>query len=1066
MRHLFLASSCILALAAAPAAAETKIATATTAPVRTSTVKAGTPDDILITSAGSITTGSPVAVTIDSDNKVTNQGAISIGSVNGATGILANAGVSGGITNSGKITVDESYTPTDSDKDGDLDGPFAVGNNRFGIRTLGAFTGNIVNSGTILVEGNDSAGILLGGPLTGNFVHDGVTNVLGDHTTGVGLSDVTGNVRLAGTITATGLGAVAVRSSGDVTGAMVLQGKIAATGYRYTTPPADPSKLDADDLLQGGPAVSIEGNVTGGIILAVPPKDQSTTDKDEDDDGIEDSKEGSAAIVSYGAAPALRIGHSSDAIAIGPVAGTGTNFGLIIDGAVLGDGLYTGVDGNAVQIGGLGGTVSIANGIGISGTVQAKSLDRAATAIRLGAGATTPELRNSGNIVATSGATASASATAVRVDAGASLPILRNSGEIRASVGSADGNAVAIVDHSGTLGLIENSGSIVAQGASATSNRNVAIDLSANSSGAIARQTVVASTFTAPSIIGDIRFGSGNDLLDVADGKQTGNVSFGLGDNRYNLSGDAVAHGNLSFGADADTVALSGTSSLTGNIDFGGGADIMMLGGTSVFSGQLSNSAGLDVAVAGGSFNVAKPATISSLSVTNGGTIGVMLDKTPGASSSLTVSGTASFDTGSKLQLSVANVAQAEGTFTVISAGSLVGGNNLTSATDLLPFLYKGTIGVSGNQIDVTVARKSASELGLNASESAAYSAIYTALGADDAIGDSFLAIREGQTFRSTLQQMLPDHAGGSFEAVTAGDRTIARMLADPVSPYKEQGGIRYWIDQVAWASSKSIGSTAGFKVGGWGVNGGAEVRTPIGGLGASISYLWGDDRDRATANGVDTQQFGIAAHWRVQKGGFQAVARTGWTHIGFDGTRSFSSDATGTLVQRTMDSDWNGKLFSASGHVSQQLWAGSFYARPAASIEYYRLREGSHQEHGGGEALDLTVDSRTSDELAVNGLLAVGAEFGPQRQDEGYFAVEIEGGRRQILNGKLGSTVARFGDGTPFTLVPEERQNGWVGRLRGLVGSSSFRISGEVGAEEREDRVALTARLGLNLGL
>ena len=33
------------------------------------------------------------------------------------------------------------------------------------------------------------------------------------------------------------------------------------------------------------PAVSIEGNVAKGIILAVPPKDQSTTDTDEDDDG-------------------------------------------------------------------------------------------------------------------------------------------------------------------------------------------------------------------------------------------------------------------------------------------------------------------------------------------------------------------------------------------------------------------------------------------------------------------------------------------------------------------------------------------------------------------------------------------------------------------------------------------------------------------------------------------------------------------------------------------------------------------------------------------------------------
>jgi hypothetical protein len=192
--------------------------------------------------------------------------------------------------------------------------------------------------------------------------------VLGNNSVGIRTSDVSGNVRLAGSISARGQNAIAVQSTGNIAGAMVLQGNITASGYRFTAPPADPSKLDADDLLQGGPAVSIEGNVAKGIILAVPPKDQSTTDTDEDDDGIEDSKEGSASIASYGSAAALRIG-SAGAIAIGATEGTGTGFGLIVDGSILGDGLYTGVDGNGLQIGGMGGTVSIANGIGVSGSI-------------------------------------------------------------------------------------------------------------------------------------------------------------------------------------------------------------------------------------------------------------------------------------------------------------------------------------------------------------------------------------------------------------------------------------------------------------------------------------------------------------------------------------------------------------------------------------------------------------------------------------------------------------------------------------------------------------------------
>src|SRR3546814_3010862 len=84
----------------------------------------------------------------------------------------------------------------------------------------------------------------------------------------------------------------------------------------------------------GGPALSIEGDVDGGIILAVAPKDNDKDDKDEDDDGIEDANEGSAVVRSLGEAPAMRIGAADRDVTIGAVAGTGTDFGLIIDGTV------------------------------------------------------------------------------------------------------------------------------------------------------------------------------------------------------------------------------------------------------------------------------------------------------------------------------------------------------------------------------------------------------------------------------------------------------------------------------------------------------------------------------------------------------------------------------------------------------------------------------------------------------------------------------------------------------------------------------------------------------------
>ena len=1065
MRHFLLTSTCIVALAA-PIAAETTISNTVTGPVRTSTVKAGTPDDILINSSGIVNGSASGGVIIDSNHDLKNDGTIQIGSISNVAGVDVAAGLTSDITVNGKIIVDESYTATDADNDGDLDGPFATGSNRFGIRTNGAMTGNILigATGSISVEGNNSAGIMMGGPLTGNFRTDGKIEILGNNTVGVQLSGVSGNVRLAGTISAQGENAIAVRSTGDVGGAMVLQGAIVSSGYRFTTPPSDRTKLDADDLLQGGPAVSIEGSVAKGIILAIPPKDQSTTDNDEDDDGIEDSKEGSASITSYGSAAALRIG-SAGAIAIGATEGTGTGFGLIVDGAILGDGLYAGVDGNALQIGGLGGTVSIANGIGVTGTISAKSLDKNATAVRLGAGTTTPEIRNAGKILANSGNTAASIATAVDIAAGANLPILRNSGEIKSTTGEA-GTAVAIVDKSGTLGLIENSGTISASGAAATSNRNVAIDLSANMTGATIKQTAVASGFAEPAIVGDIRLGTGSDTLDVADGKLTGNVAFGTGDNRFLLSGDAIASGNISFGSGVDTITTGGTSKFTGTVDFGGGADVLTIGGTSIFKAQLANSSGLAVSVQKGTFGVVKSATIASLNVTDGGTLAVTLDKTPGASSLLNVTGTASFGADSKLQLNVADVENAEGQFVVLSAGTLTGGSNLTANSEMLPFLYKGALTVTGNQVSVDISRKSSTELGLNRSETAAYGAIYDALAEDDAIGDSFLAIRNQEDFVDSIRQMLPDHAGGTFEAVTMGDRTLARMLSDPKSTHKQEGNVSYYAAQAVFGSSKSIGDTAGYEIGGWGATMGAEYDTKLGKFGGSLSYIWGKDEDKGSDNKVNANQYALAAHWRLQHEGLQVGARAGVSYVDFDGKRFFRGQDGGEAIERQIEGSWNGTLFSLAADASQELWAGSFYIRPTAGIEYYRLSEDGYEEEGGGAALDLTVDDRISDELAVNALLVAGFEMGGYRPDDSFFRLEAEVGRRQIVGGSLGDTTAHFADGDEFTLEPEDRESGWVGRLRGIGGGYGFRIAGEVGAEEREEKIGLSARASLVLGL
>ena len=136
MRLHLLASTCLVALAF-PAIAETTISTTVNGPVRTSTVKTGgTPDDILVNSGGTVNGNASGGVIIDSNHKLNNQGTIQANNQTNVAAVDVAAGVSSGITLSGKIVVDEPFAPTDADNDGDLDGPFATGGNRYGIRTI------------------------------------------------------------------------------------------------------------------------------------------------------------------------------------------------------------------------------------------------------------------------------------------------------------------------------------------------------------------------------------------------------------------------------------------------------------------------------------------------------------------------------------------------------------------------------------------------------------------------------------------------------------------------------------------------------------------------------------------------------------------------------------------------------------------------------------------------------------------------------------------------------------------------------------------------------------------
>jgi hypothetical protein len=1020
MRSFFASTSlgALAVMTAAPAAAETVISTATTTPVKTSTT-----GDLRISSTGSIKLTSGVGVTVDTTNIVRNEGTIALTGANGGVGILVNPNLYGDIFNSGTITVNEDFTATDSDNDGDIDGPFAQGSNRFGIHVLsgGTQAGNITNSGSITIEGNQSAGIAIDSQLGATLRDTGSITVGGNDSVGIRTAGVTGDVILgSGSSTVVqGGNSIGVLLGGDIGGALTIQGTVTTTGYRSIVAPADASKLDSDDLLQGGSAVVVGGNVAGGILLDAKPADNSSTDTDEDDDGIADASETTATINSFGAAPAIVVGSATQDTHIGVVAGSANNHGIVIKGSVNGTGVYSGVSATGLSIGGLGHAVNVDGGMTVTGTIGATAVGASATAVHVGAGASVPQIANGGTIKADGGGASSASATAILIDSGATVNAIANSGTIAATRSGDSGSAGAIVDKSGTLVLVQNNGSI---GVTNTDlgDLGTAIDMHANTTGATVRQIAAAEGRPAPVIAGNILFGTGNDTLDI----QAGTV--------------------------------------TGKVDFGGGTDLLALSGTGIYRGALLNSTDLTVTVGTGStLDVQNLGTVNlaSLTAADNSNVGVTVGQA--GHTLYNVAGEASFGIGTKLLVTLDHVGSAAGTYTIIHAGTLTGAENLTSSIVTLPFLFNSTLtpDPATGEVELEVTMKSGEELQLNRSELAILDAATIAADLDKSVAAVFLNVADAPTLRSTLQQLMPDHAGGAFETATKGSRLAAGILDNP----RPVGGL--WLQQLVWGTSKSVGQTSSYDLTSWGATGGYDVPVgKLGSIGLTAAYFYG--KDGHLSNALASHHYEGGVYWRGALGPVHGWARATAGTVRFDSTRNFTGMVSGDTVSRSAEGKWNGRLYSGSAGLSYEARMGRVSVRPNASIEYYKLKEKGYTETGGGDAMNLTVAARDSDEAAANAMMSLGYDLMGIGPDDTWLRLELEGGRRQILGGSLGNTVAAFKGGDPFTLTPEERTSGWRGAVRAVGGGSNLNFVVEANAEQQQGDTGIGARLGLNLAM
>jgi len=1046
------------------------ISNATTTPVTTSLPDGASPGDVTVASGGSITVDAgEAAVTADSpgqDVTVESGGTLASNDSDNSTGVLLVGPNSGTITNAGAINLLETYTLDDADDDGDVDGAWAQGTNRNGIflQAGPTFTGDIVNSGNIVIEGNNSAGIRLDALLTGDLTHTGTINITGDNSAAIVINGdvgagVDGDVIIRGSGDIRGENSRGILVDAPITGALAINGTWNVTGYHAVFAPSDTSNLDADDLLQGGPVVEVRHSVGGGVVIqGVGAED----DLDDDGDGIlETDTNGdpddnlSASLASFGSAPAILIQADPTAnLVLGP---SGAGWGLHVRGGVSAAGIYEGITTTAIRVvGDAGGsTVTTAAGISLDGPITASAVEANAYALFIGENAIVPLVMNRRLTIAGVGSDAATNTAYVYYfDVDADVAAVENAGTLRAQHFGEDGNATAIYDLSDTLATITNYGTIQAQVIATDDDPLDNIPPPPVTGSAVAIDVSASTIDVTLNQIADVPF-TDDDAVDNDSGA------------RPNI----LIAGDILFGSGGDTVNLE-AGDIIGDISFGAGTDAMFIDNGAVFTGRIDDSDGaLTLDVQNGQLNL-QGGTLNLTSATFGadGQLSVLLSSVPASTTFIHATGAVSFDPGAVIIPVLAEGLPASGTNIFLTAdGGLVGAANVTGVISGAgtPYLYNLSIDVVAgdpNSLESNYIMKTAVELGLTANQTTAFAPIIDALRLDPEAAAAMASLDTAFDFFDAYEDLMPNYSSAATElaatAIQQGQAASSNRLASVRLHGLDE--VSVWAQEIGYGLNREPPSANGvsFRGHGFGLAVGIDGPLDNGGLfGLSASFITSEADEPGRPQGEVSTWFAQGnAYLGTAMGPFDLDFILG---VGAGKMQSRRFVEIGSAFSALAEADWWAFEGHSAARASMPLALSDwFYVTPQAALTYVGISEQGYTEEGGGLAIDYEVDSAFSQRLWAD----VGVEFSARwrLRGGGFMAPRLYAGyRANVLDDESERTVRFVSGGSAFTLTDEGLGDG--GPVLGIGldatnGYSTFSLSYEGEFGDQIERHSINA--------
>ena len=937
---------------------------------------------------------------------------------------------------------------------------------------------NLETGASILIEGNQSAGIRLGSNLAGSLTMDGLISVLGEDTVGIEIDDgATGDVLISGNVSAQGANARGISLDGNVGGNVTVESSVTSTGFTDTsesnyirpldvdddTDPVD-ERIDAEDLNDNGAALAIGGSLSGGLLINGNVDDFISDEDTEDEtkDTIEDYDENrtTGILSSLGSAPALLIspdldGGASESITLGPVTETVRDTtdddededtsetlavfdydqGLINRGSIAANGLNIGYEATAVRVEGSADgafTTTLTGGMLNTGDISAQAFEADAAAISLGSGARVGTLENSGDITAQVSSVTDFSATALLIEDGAELSQLTNSGEISASSFGEAVNVIAIQDASDSLTEITNTGTISAfhtfDGTEVeTVGITRAVDLSNSTQDITYLQRRATPTddvnnddeinsddVVAPTLAGDILFGSGNETLTSTSGTIVGNVDFGLGNASMALSGTTF-EGDVAF-SDGDNDISLNASTFTGNILFGGDSNVLDLS-NSTFTGQLFSDGALDRMIAVDTdllLSEGMAATLNTFSLTGDSLLQVDIDpRAANQLATLTVLDVATLGDGVRIRPDLQGISSTDFTHTFIDAGTLAFDGILDDTLiEDTPFIYNVELVVSDAErdtLDLEFNLKTTEELGLDLNQSAAFEAILDVFSKDDELGAALAEVTEESEFFQIYDLLLPQRTDAATRYLSSQASAAFGALGNRVKTLSnsEEQRFGFWVQEYfTMIDIDAETDVPGYNGSGLGFAAGLDSRfARLDVIGVHLNYSSGDFEEKTGGNNpVTTSSFGIGLYAKESIGPLDFLIASQISSIDFNSRREIEIDA----LEFDQTAEWTGTSAMTSASVSSQFEMGQFYARPQISVDYFALEQDSYSERG-DERLALEIAAADTDRTTATAVLDLGARLPVGDRNPAFIIPELSIGYRSEIDSTPYETTARY---------------------------------------------------------